>query len=185
MRDELTPVEIIVNRVLLVESDRNEASFLKEFLEGHHFRVESARDAGQARCAFNMHVPDFVILEAILDKDVSGFEVCEHFKRENNRVPVLMLTAIDMQDARNLAARVGVDRYLTKPYDPRELLSEIRSVAEFVWRKSHLSPGQQSISEDVVRFTCPKCEKHLKAKPAHRGRFFMCPRCQDAVVIPH
>ncbi|WP_437226309.1 response regulator [Planctomicrobium sp. SH661] len=184
MRDALTPVEVIVNRILVVEGDRDEAEFLKNFLQKHRFHVDITRDAGQARSTFNMHQPDFVILEAILPNEVSGYEVCEHLKREKNSVPVLMLTAIDMDDSRALAHRVGVDAYMTKPYDPEELLGQIRTVAESVWHRTHMGEDPQAGDSEKLRFSCTECGKHLKAKAAHRGRTLNCPRCGQAVIIP-
>lgn len=185
MRDGMTPVDVIVNRILIVEDDRDEAEFLTSFLRQHRFQTEVARDAGQARAAFSMHIPDFVILDAILPNEVSGFELCDRLKRDNDGVPILMLTAIDMDDARSLAYRVGVDAYMTKPYDPEELLSMIRSVAETAWAKKHLGSGSDQESSERVRFSCGECGKHLKAKPSHRGRTLNCPRCGQSVVVPH
>ncbi|WP_437202571.1 response regulator transcription factor [Planctomicrobium sp. SH664] len=182
MSGRLTSVDVIINRILVVESSREEADFLRSYLQQHRFDVEIARDAGQARAAFSMHQPDFVILEAILPNDVSGFEVCERMKRENDGVPVLMLTVIDMDDARSLARRVGADAYMTKPYDPDELLDQIRAVAENVWARKHL--GDESAAGDKVRFHCVGCGKHLKAKASHRGRTLNCPRCGKNVVVP-
>ena len=104
-----TPAETLVNRVLVVEDDRDESDFLKEFFSGHGMDVDIARDGGQARAAFTMHQPDMVILELILP-NVSGFEVCEQFKRLNESVPVLILTAIDMDDARDLAPQMWIRR---------------------------------------------------------------------------
>ena len=176
-----TPV--IVNRILVVEDDRDEAEFLKEFLIQKKFTVEVARDAGQARAAFTMHLPDFVLLDAILPNDVSGFEVCERMKRENNSVPILMLTAIDMDDARALAERIGADGYMTKPYDPDELFEAIHTIAEDVWARRHLTT--KSVSDEKVRFSCQECGKHLKVKASHRGRTLNCPRCGQPVVVPH
>ena len=176
-----TPV--IVNRILVVEDDRDEAEFLKEFLIQKKFTVEVARDAGQARAAFTMHLPDFVLLDAILPNDVSGFEVCERMKRENSSVPILMLTAIDMDDARALAERIGADGYMTKPYDPDELFNAIHGIAEEVWARRHLSP--QEASNEKVRFSCQECGKHLKVKASHRGRTLNCPRCGQPVMVPH
>ncbi len=176
-----TPV--IVNRILVVEDNRDEAEFLKEFLLQKKFTVEVARDAGQARAAFTMHLPDFVLMDAILPNDVSGFEVLERMKRENNTVPIMMLTAIDMDDARFLATRLGADGYLTKPYDPDELVDQIHTIAEKVWARRHLE--KEIDSGEKVRFSCQECGKHLKVKASHRGRTLNCPRCGQPVMVPH
>lgn len=183
MSSGMTSVDIIVNRILLVEPDRDESTFLKEFLTRKKFTVEVARDAGQARAAFTMHLPDLVILEAILPNDVSGFELAERLKQENDAVPLMMLTVIELEDAKSLASRVGIDAYLCKPYDPEELHATMRDVAETVWRRKHLD-GDSSASLDKVRFECGECGKHLKVKASHRGRTLNCPRCGQPVVVP-
>lgn len=177
-----TPAATIVNRVLVVEDDREEMEFLKEFLERKGMDVDQARDGGQARAAFTMHQPDIVLLDLILPK-VSGFEVCEQLKRLNDSVPVLVLTAIDMHDARDLAARCGADAYLTKPYDPEELLAEMQRVAEQTWMRIHRGEEATAGSEKV-RFTCGNCGKRMKVSAGHRGRTLNCTRCGQPVTVP-
>ncbi|TWT56677.1 Alkaline phosphatase synthesis transcriptional regulatory protein SphR [Thalassoglobus neptunius] len=178
----MTPAEVIVNRILVVEDDRDEADFLKTLLKQHKYTVEIAKDAGQAHAAFSMHIPDLVITDAILPNDVSGFEVCERLRQQNPHIPLIMLTAIDMDDARSLASRIGVDAYITKPFEPEELIQNIAAAAEEHWRKRHF--GTANSESDKVRFECSECGKHLKVKTAHRGRTLNCPRCGQPVVVP-
>ncbi|MEZ5941280.1 MAG: response regulator [Planctomycetaceae bacterium] len=179
----MTPVEAMVHRILVVEDDREQAESLKAILEGQKYTVEIARDAGQAHVAYTMHLPDFVLLDLMLPKDVSGFEVCEKMKRENDGVPIVVLTAIDMDDAREFAIRLGADGYITKPYDPDHLLREIKRIAEVVWRRKHFS--DYSGTTEKVRFSCTSCGKHLKVRASHRGRTLNCPKCGQSVVVPH
>lgn len=182
MSTGMTPVEVIVNRILVVEDDKDEADFLKSFLISKKFTVETAKDAGQAHVAFTMHLPDFVILELILPNEVSGFEICERMKNENPYIPILILTEIDMDDARSLASRVGADGYMTKPYDPEEVVEQIHLIAEDVWKRRHL--GQGVDDGEKVRFNCSECGKRLKVKASHRGRTLNCPRCGQPVTVP-
>ncbi len=117
-RDEavrLTPTSVIANFILVVEDDEEEAAFLKDFLEKRKFRVTIAKDGGQAQATFVMRKPDFVILDLILPGE-SGFEVCVRMKQANSTYSrTVILTAIDLPEARSLAERVGADDYLTKP----------------------------------------------------------------------
>ena len=99
----LTPLALIANFILVVEDDEDEATFLKELLEKHKYRVTVARDGGQAQATFVMRKPDFVILDLILPGE-SGFEVCQRLKQANSTVPVLVLTAVDMPEAQVLAS---------------------------------------------------------------------------------
>ena len=105
MSDTLAPV--IVNRILVVEDDRDEAEFLKVFLERHGFEVLVAREAGQAHSAFSMRQPDCVLLDLILPNDVSGFEVCERMKVANPAVPIIILSAIELEDEARALQRDG------------------------------------------------------------------------------
>lgn len=182
MSSGMTPVEVMVNRILVVEDDKDEAEFLKTFLTSHNYTVEIAKDAGQAQAAFTMHLPDFVILDVILPNEVSGFEVCERMKKENPHTPVMMLSAVDMDDARSLASRVGADGYMTKPYDPDDMLSQVHMIAEEVWKRRHL--GTKTDDGEKVRFHCSECNKRLKVKASHRGRTLNCPRCGQPVTVP-
>lgn len=179
---DLISIESRVVRVLIVEDDPDEIEFLKAFLERHKMYVDVARDAGQALTAFHMHPTDFVLCEGMLPGGVTGFELCERLKQENNNIPVMMLTAIDMDDARDLAKRVGVDDYMTKPYDPQELLTRMRHVAEAAWKRKHM--GDSGAEDTKISFTCPECRKKLRVKSGHRGRTLNCPRCGQPVSIP-
>src|ERR1041384_7916019 len=104
--------ELIVHRVLIVEDDRHEVESL---LTSKRFAPEIARDGGQAHSSFVMRMPDAVLLDLILPNGVTGFEVCERMKRENRNVPVVIVSAIDRDDSRDLAMRCGADAYVTKP----------------------------------------------------------------------
>jgi DNA-binding response OmpR family regulator len=173
---------VITHRVLVVEDDRDEASFLKTFLEAKGFTVALARDGGQAHSAFVMHRPDMVLLDLILPRE-SGYEVCERMKTLDPTVPIVMLTAIDFEDARDLARRVLADAYLTKPYDPEELVTQIHEVAERVWRRSKGIEETQD-AEERVKFICPECGKHMRVRVVHRGRTVNCVNCGQPVVVP-
>ncbi len=172
----------IVHRILVVEDDPDEREFLKEFLRGKRYDVDVARDGGQAHSAYTMHQPDFVLMDFILPRE-SGFEVCERMKQINQNVPIMILSAIDMDDARDLAFRVGADGYMTKPFDPDELIVKMTEIADQVWRRSH-GFDAPSTSDDRVRFNCTECGKRMKVKAVHRGRTLNCPQCGQPVVVP-
>ncbi len=172
----------IVNQVLVVEDDRDEAEFLKVFFDQHRIEVQIARDGGQAHSAFTMRKPDLVLLDLILPNNVSGFEVCERMKHTDDSVPVLILSAIDMDDARDLAERVGADGYVTKPYDPDELLRTIHFTADTVWKRKHLD--EDDLRAERVRFDCVTCGRKLKVSAAHRGHRMNCPQCGASIKVP-
>jgi DNA-binding response OmpR family regulator len=93
------------------------------------------------------------------------------------------LTAIELDDARDLARRVGADGFITKPYDPEDLLAQIQQLANDAWAKTHL--GRDSGADgEKVRFECGECGKRLKVSVTHRGRTLNCPRCGQPVTVP-
>jgi two-component system, OmpR family, response regulator len=171
----------IVHRILVVDDETDTATFLKALLERNNYDVTVARDGGQAHSMFVMKKPDFVILDLILPGE-SGFEVCERLKMQERGVPVMILTAIDMDDARNLARRVGADAYTTKPFDPDELLLQIKKVAQEVWLKSR-AEADGGNRDMPVRFAC-RCGKRFKVSQAHRGKTLTCPSCGEPVHVP-
>jgi DNA-binding response OmpR family regulator len=177
--DNVSSRGAVAHRILFVEDDGETAAFVKEFLESQGYKVVIAKDGGQAHSTFVMRKPDFVILDLILSGE-SGFEICERMKQLDESVPVMVLSAIDMDESRALAARVGADGYLTKPFDPNELVQNIQSISEKVWERTHL---QQPKDEQRIRFSC-NCGKRFKVSPVHRGKTLTCPECGEPLVVP-
>lgn len=172
----------IVHRILVIEDDPDTAAFLKTLLEREKYEVTIAKDGGQAHSSFTMRKPDFVILDLILPGSETGWEVCERLKTAERFMPVLILTAIELDDSRNLAARVGADAYMTKPFDPDELLMQIKQTAQEVWLRSR-AEGPSSGEVVPVRFAC-RCGKRFKVANQHRGKTLTCPNCGEPVLVP-
>lgn len=175
----LEGAELPINLIMVVEDDAESADLLKSILERQGFKVRIAKDGGQAQATFVMQKPDFVILDLILPGE-SGFEICERLKHTDDAVPVLIVTAIDLDEARELALKVGADGYMTKPYQPDELIARIREIANKVWEKTHLEPEADPMR---VRFVC-SCGKKFKVSSTHRGKSLTCPQCGEPVAVP-
>lgn len=175
--------KVVVHHILVVEDNADEAQILKLLLERKGYLVTLAKDGGQAHSSFVMRKPDFVLLDLMLPGE-TGYEVCEHFKKTDPNVPVVILSAIELTESKNLAQRVGCDGYITKPYDPDHLLKQILQIAEKNWRKVHqVEPNKEQESSDYVRFTCI-CGKRLKVSVAHRGKSLTCSNCGELVTVP-
>ena len=169
----------LAHQILVVEDEADTSAFLTELLERNGYKVTVAKEGGQAHSAFIRHRPDFVILDLILPGE-SGFEICERMKAADEQVPVLILSAIEMDDARSLAQRVGADGYLTKPFDPNELLENIVAISEVVWERTH---SARQPSGDRIRFNC-RCGKKFKVSKSHRGKSLTCPECGEPLIVP-
>ncbi|MBI3865144.1 MAG: response regulator [Planctomycetia bacterium] len=172
----------IVHRILVVEDDPDEAVFLKTLLEREKYEVTIAKDGGQAHSMFVMRKPDLVILDLILPGSETGWEVCERLKTLEKYMPIVILSAIELEDSRNLAVRVGADAYITKPFDPDELLVRIKQTAQEVWLRSR---AEDSTGDEIkpVRFSC-RCGKRFKVAHQHRGKTLTCPNCGEPVLVP-
>ena len=169
----------VAHRIMVVEDDVESADFIKELLEKRGYSVAIAKDGGQAQTTFVMRKPDFVILDVMLPGE-SGFEICERMKQTDESIPVLFLSVIELEDARSLARRVGADGFMTKPFDPDELVKQIESIAQRVWEKIHL---EQPKEERRIRFSC-RCGKRFKVSPIHKGKTLTCPECGEPLVVP-
>jgi len=176
----LAAVEVPINVVMVVEDDSDSADVLKIILERKGYKVRIAKDGGQAQATFVMHKPDFVILDLILPGE-SGFEICERLKHTDDAVPVLILSAIDLDESRELAQKVGADAYVTKPYQPDELIAKMHEVANSVWARSHQS--RDAVDPMRIRFVC-SCGKKFKVSSTHRGKNLTCPQCGEPVAVP-
>jgi two-component system, OmpR family, response regulator len=119
------------DRVLIVEDDADLNGLLCDLLRTEGYDAIQAEDGDQAVQVVAENPPDAIVLDIMLP-GMNGFEVCQRlkFRRETNLIPILMLTALDDDKARGKGLRVGADRYLTKPFEPDELLREIRSTLD-------------------------------------------------------
>jgi two-component system OmpR family response regulator len=112
--------------ILVVDDDREIRDLLAKFLERQRLRVTTARDAKEARRAFvNGHF-QLVVLDLMLPGE-GGLELARWFRAET-KVPIIMLTAMAEETDRIIGLELGADDYVTKPFNPRELLARIRAV---------------------------------------------------------
>ncbi|MDB5294185.1 MAG: response regulator with CheY-like receiver domain and winged-helix DNA-binding domain, partial [Phycisphaerales bacterium] len=119
------------DRILVVEDDADLGGLLCDLLATEGYDPVRVDDGAEAVRRVAADPPDAVVLDVMLP-GLDGFEVCQRlkFRRETNAIPILMLTALDDAKARRTGLRVGADRYLTKPFEPDELLREIRETLE-------------------------------------------------------
>lgn len=113
-------------RILVVDDEERMVRFIRLNLEQDGFEVVEAFSGQQAMDKLRQTLPDLVLLDVMLP-DFDGFEVLRLI-RENNDVPVIMLTAKAEEDDRVKGLELGADDYITKPFSPRELTSRVRAV---------------------------------------------------------
>src|SRR5512142_2780877 len=97
------------------------------YLEREGFRVESANDGEAVLAEVARQHPALVVLDVMLPK-LDGFEVCRRLRAAQNPVAILMLTARDEDIDKILGLELGADDYLTKPFNPRELVARVKAI---------------------------------------------------------
>lgn len=114
-------------KILLVEDDVNLGFLLVDFLESNGLEVKLYRDGESGLRSFRDNTFDFCILDVMLPK-MDGFSLLEKIKEISPEVPVIILSARSLKDDKIKGFRLGVDDYITKPFDEDELLCRIRAI---------------------------------------------------------
>jgi two-component system, OmpR family, alkaline phosphatase synthesis response regulator PhoP len=121
--------------ILLVDDQPSIIQLARMYLERENFRVEAAGDGESALEAVKRLNPALVILDVMLPK-VDGFEICRRLRLGNNPVAIIMLTARDEDIDKILGLELGADDYLTKPFNPRELVARVKAILRRAERTS-------------------------------------------------
>src|SRR5439155_910154 len=112
--------------ILVVEDEASIASFVSLYLKNAGYSVRTAATGTEALSQASADLPSLIVLDLMLP-DVDGLEVCRRIRRTSD-VPILMLTARDEDVDKIIGLEVGADDYLTKPFNPRELVARVKSV---------------------------------------------------------
>ncbi|MGB8983445.1 MAG: response regulator transcription factor, partial [Anaerolineales bacterium] len=113
--------------ILLVDDQPSIVQLARMYLEREGFRVESANDGESALQKVASQHPALVVLDVMLPK-LDGFEVCRRLRASGNPTAILMLTARDEDIDKILGLELGADDYLTKPFNPRELVARVKAI---------------------------------------------------------
>jgi DNA-binding response OmpR family regulator len=119
-------VETGRQRILVVEDEANIASFVAMYLQKAGFDVGVAENGTQALEKAGGEQPALIVLDLMLP-DLDGIDVCRRIRARSD-VPILMLTARDDDVDKIIGLEVGADDYLTKPFNPRELVARVKSI---------------------------------------------------------
>ncbi|MET0157621.1 MAG: response regulator transcription factor [Methyloceanibacter sp.] len=149
--------------ILVVDDDSRIRDLLARYLQDHGFRVTTAIDAASARATMRSLSFDLLILDVMMPQE-SGIEFARSLQNQS-RVPILMLTARAEPEQRIEGLETGVDDYLAKPFEPRELLLRVSNVlrrgggaqtsgevrmGNFVF---HIGRGELKCDNETIRLT--------------------------------
>lgn len=114
-------------KILIAEDSETELVFLQEILKSTPHEITTTRDGLSAEVAARQDSFDLVILDVIMPGK-NGFQVCRSLKTDPalNKVPIILLTSKSEASDKFWGKKQGADAYITKPYEPMELLLEIK-----------------------------------------------------------
>jgi two-component system OmpR family response regulator len=112
--------------ILVVEDDREIRTLVSRFLQSNDLRVTTVGDGREMDRLLRDNRIDLIVLDVMLPGE-DGLEICRRV-RSSSSLPVIMLTAKGEDIDRIVGLEIGADDYMTKPFNPRELLARIRAV---------------------------------------------------------
>ena len=129
--------------VLVVEDEASIASFVSLYLKNAGYGVRAVATGAEALASVEREQPALIVLDLMLP-DVDGIEVCRRI-RQRRDVPILMLTARDEDIDKIIGLEVGADDYMTKPFNPRELVARVKSILR------RTAPAQRERETEQIR----------------------------------
>jgi DNA-binding response OmpR family regulator len=144
-----------IEKILLVEDDRNFGSVLKAYLEMNDFSVTWIDDGRDALKAFNDERFSICVLDVMLPH-VDGFTIAEHIRKLDQHIPFVFLTAKTLKDDILRGYATGADDYITKPFDSEILLCKIEAILH---RKKE---GFKSEEQDIYQIGKLKFQYKLR-----------------------
>lgn len=112
--------------IIVVDDHADIRDPLTRYLGKNGFRASSAASADKLREMMKAAAPDLIVLDVMMPGE-DGLSLCRHL-RETTEIPVILLTAMAEETDRIVGLEVGADDYVTKPFNPRELLARIKAV---------------------------------------------------------
>ena len=129
-------------RLLLVEDEKNVASFIKRGLEEESYTVDIAEGGPEGFSMATSHLYDLAIVDIMLP-GFNGIELCKRLREKGIKLPILLLTAIDSVESKVEGLESGADDYLTKPFAFSELLARVKALL----RRSSDTAGELSMDD--------------------------------------
>ncbi len=112
--------------ILVVDDDKRLRELLRKYLSDQNFRVTTASDASDARAKLAAFAFDIIVLDIMMPGE-NGLELT-NWLRNSNSVPILLLSAMGESEDRISGLESGADDYLSKPFEPRELVLRLNAI---------------------------------------------------------
>ena len=141
-------------KILVVDDEANIIDLARLYLEQEGYHVDTAADGAEALEKIGASQPALMVLDLMLP-EIDGFEVCRRVRAESD-LPIIMLTARDEDVDKIVGLELGADDYMTKPFNPRELVARIKAIL----RRMERSPNSETkpISVGDIQIDPPRRE---------------------------
>jgi two-component system, OmpR family, response regulator len=133
--------------IAIVDDHKDIRDLVARYLGEHGFRVSVADSAAALRRLLQRSKPDLLVLDIMMPGE-DGLSVCRHLRTTGN-LPIILLTAVATDTDRIVGLEMGADDYVTKPFNPRELLARVKAVLR---RAQSLPPRQALPPSKAIRF---------------------------------
>jgi DNA-binding response OmpR family regulator len=150
-----------LDTILIVDDERNIVELVDLYARQSGFKTLRAYDGEAALQAIERDGPSLVVLDLMLPK-VNGWDVCKRARAKSD-VPIIMLTARDDDVDKIVGLELGADDYLTKPFNPRELMARVKAIL----RRAHPDPAKAapSVRLNDLAVDSAKREVTVKGEP--------------------
>lgn len=148
-------------QILIIEDEKHLADALKQILEERKYKVDVVYSGSDGIEYGKCDIYDLIVLDVMLP-GINGIEIATHLRNNNVHTPIIMLTAKDSLGDKIAGLDAGADDYMTKPFEPEELLARIRALTR---RKGTFIPNEIKYGDLV--FSISTCEIRKDAKSIH------------------
>jgi DNA-binding response OmpR family regulator len=134
----------VAETILLVDDEQHIVDLARMYLEQDGFKIVYANDGRTALDMILRDKPGMVVLDLMLP-EMDGWEVCRRVRSESD-VPIIMLTARSDDIDRIVGLELGADDYLTKPFNPRELVARVKAILRRVEKRAAPAASENTIT---------------------------------------
>ncbi len=158
-------------QILIVDDDREIVRVLRGYLEQAGFQVHAAYDGAQAWHLLHSQQPDLLLLDLMLPQQ-DGWQLTRLIRRDRvlANMPIIMLTARVEDADKIIGLELGADDYITKPFNPREVLARVRALLRRNARTTNTAPSPTVLQVGALRMDPSRREVTVGGQPVELTR---------------
>lgn len=147
--------------LLIVDDDKKLRELLKKFLQEHTFNVTAVMHCKAAEQAMQSNDFDIMVLDMMMPGE-NGLDFCKRLRSNDNNIPIIMLSAQGDDVDKIIGLELGLDDYLSKPFNPRELLARIKAILRRPALQTQSSGKSHQIGEFLFNLSKRQLQKDTK-----------------------